>query len=169
MRPTVLLPAAMKPVRATSGGNDVRLAGLACAHIEVERATGDYEAGSGKFAVEWKRAARKILTSRRDRKTGSAGTIPGIHEPQSPYQPSTPDVVVTCDPRGMIAKPLSTNLRVMQLIQIGETKQKTVLELVQEMAARQLAEIEQLKTAAAQPLQKPAFRAASGWAATLPG
>jgi len=35
----------------------------------------------------------------------------------------------------------------MQLIQIGETKQKTVLELVQEMAARQLAEIEQLKTA----------------------
>ena len=35
----------------------------------------------------------------------------------------------------------------MQLIQIGETKQKTVLELVQEMAARQLAEIEQLKSA----------------------
>ncbi len=100
VRPTVLLPAAMKPVRATSGGNDVRLAGLACAHIEVERATGDYEAGSGKFAVEWKRAARKILTSRRDRKTGSAGTIPGIHEPQSPYQPSTPDVVVTMRPPG---------------------------------------------------------------------
>jgi hypothetical protein len=36
----------------------------------------------------------------------------------------------------------------MQLIQIGETRQKTVLELVQEMAARQLTEIEQLKTAA---------------------
>jgi hypothetical protein len=36
----------------------------------------------------------------------------------------------------------------MQLIQIGETHQKTVLELVQEMAARQLAEIEQLKQAA---------------------
>jgi hypothetical protein len=36
----------------------------------------------------------------------------------------------------------------MQLIQIGETKQKTVLELVQEMAARQLTEIEQLKLAA---------------------
>ena len=34
----------------------------------------------------------------------------------------------------------------MQLIQIGEVRQKTVLELVQEMAARQLAEIEQLKT-----------------------
>jgi hypothetical protein len=33
----------------------------------------------------------------------------------------------------------------MQLIQIGEVKQKTVLELVQEMAARQFAEIEQLK------------------------
>ncbi len=36
----------------------------------------------------------------------------------------------------------------MQLIQIGEVRQKTVLELVQEMAARQLAEIEQLKTVA---------------------
>jgi hypothetical protein len=48
----------------------------------------------------------------------------------------------------MIANPASTNLRVMQLIQIGETKQKTVLDMVQEMAARQLAEIEQLKTAA---------------------
>lgn len=33
----------------------------------------------------------------------------------------------------------------MQLIQIGEVKQKTVLDLVQEMAARQFAEIEQLK------------------------
>jgi hypothetical protein len=48
----------------------------------------------------------------------------------------------------MIANPASTTLRVMQLIQIGETKQKTVLELVQEMAARQLTEIEQLKIAA---------------------
>jgi hypothetical protein len=35
----------------------------------------------------------------------------------------------------------------MQLIQIGEMKQKTVLDLVQEMAARQFAEIEQLKRA----------------------
>ncbi len=33
----------------------------------------------------------------------------------------------------------------MQLIQIGEVRQKTVLDLVQEMAARQFAEIEQLK------------------------
>jgi hypothetical protein len=48
----------------------------------------------------------------------------------------------------MIINPASTTLRVMQLIQIGETKQKTVLELVQEMAARQLTEIEQLKIAA---------------------
>lgn len=36
----------------------------------------------------------------------------------------------------------------MQLIQIGEVRQKTVLDLVQEMAARQLAEIEKLKTVA---------------------
>jgi hypothetical protein len=45
----------------------------------------------------------------------------------------------------------------MQLIQIGEVKQKTVLELVQEMAARQFAEIEQLKRAslaAARPIQR---------------
>ncbi len=36
----------------------------------------------------------------------------------------------------------------MQLIQIGEVRQKTILDLVMEMAGRQLAEIEQLKTAA---------------------
>jgi hypothetical protein len=36
----------------------------------------------------------------------------------------------------------------MQLIQIGEIRQKTVLELIEEMAARQFAEIEQLKRAA---------------------
>ncbi len=36
----------------------------------------------------------------------------------------------------------------MQLIQIGETKQKTVLDMIQEMATRQLSEIEQLKAAA---------------------
>jgi len=36
----------------------------------------------------------------------------------------------------------------MQLIQIGETKQKTVLDMIQEMAERQFAEIEQLKSAA---------------------
>jgi hypothetical protein len=33
----------------------------------------------------------------------------------------------------------------MQLIQIGEVREKTVLELIQEMADRQFAEIEQLK------------------------
>ena len=36
----------------------------------------------------------------------------------------------------------------MQLIQIGETRQKTILDMIQEMAARQLSEIEQLKAAA---------------------
>jgi hypothetical protein len=36
----------------------------------------------------------------------------------------------------------------MQLIQIGEIRQKTVLDMVQEMAARQAAEIEQLKMSA---------------------
>lgn len=36
----------------------------------------------------------------------------------------------------------------MQLIQIGEIKQKTVLDMIQEMAERQFAEIEQLKAAA---------------------
>jgi hypothetical protein len=36
----------------------------------------------------------------------------------------------------------------MQLVQIGEVRQKTVLDLVLEMATRQFAEIEQLKVAA---------------------
>jgi hypothetical protein len=36
----------------------------------------------------------------------------------------------------------------MQLIQIGQTKQKTIMDLIQEMAANQLSEIEQLKAAA---------------------
>jgi len=36
----------------------------------------------------------------------------------------------------------------MKLIQIGEVRQKTVLDMVREMALRQLAEIEQLKSAA---------------------
>jgi hypothetical protein len=36
----------------------------------------------------------------------------------------------------------------MQLIQIGVTKQKTIMELIQEMAANQFSEIEQLKAAA---------------------
>jgi hypothetical protein len=42
----------------------------------------------------------------------------------------------------------------MQLIQIGEVRQKTVLELVQEMAARQFAEIEQLKRASLNAARK---------------
>ncbi len=42
----------------------------------------------------------------------------------------------------------------MQLIQIGEVKQKTVMDLIQEMAARQFAEIERLKTAAQNPARK---------------
>jgi len=48
----------------------------------------------------------------------------------------------------MIEIPASANLRIMQLIQIGETKQKTILDMIQEMAQRQFAEMEQLKAAA---------------------
>lgn len=48
---------------------------------------------------------------------------------------------------GMYAPVALSRIRDMQLIQIGEVKQKTVLDLVQEMAARQFAEIEQLKRA----------------------
>jgi len=36
----------------------------------------------------------------------------------------------------------------MQLIQIGEVRQKTVLEMIHEIAERQFAEIEKLKAAA---------------------
>ena len=36
----------------------------------------------------------------------------------------------------------------MQLIQIGEIRQKTILDLIQEMAANQFPEIERLKAAA---------------------
>ncbi len=39
-------------------------------------------------------------------------------------------------------------LPTMQLIQIGEVRQKTVLDMIREMADRQAAEIEQLKSAA---------------------
>jgi hypothetical protein len=45
----------------------------------------------------------------------------------------------------MIALDGLIRIPAMQLIQIGEVKQKTVLDLVQEMAERQFAEIEQLK------------------------
>jgi len=48
----------------------------------------------------------------------------------------------------MFAISASANLPIMQLIQIGETKQKTVLDMIQEMAERQFAEIEQLKATA---------------------
>jgi hypothetical protein len=46
----------------------------------------------------------------------------------------------------------------MQLVQIGEVRQKTVLDLVMEMAARQFAEIEQLKTAAHSRASRPRLR-----------
>jgi hypothetical protein len=36
----------------------------------------------------------------------------------------------------------------MQLVQIGVTKQKTIMDLIQEMAANQFSEMEQLKAAA---------------------
>jgi hypothetical protein len=36
----------------------------------------------------------------------------------------------------------------MQLVQIGEIKQKTIMDLIQEMAANQFSEIERLKAAA---------------------
>ncbi len=36
----------------------------------------------------------------------------------------------------------------MQLIQIGEIKQKTIMDLIEEMAANQFSEIERLKVAA---------------------
>ena len=48
---------------------------------------------------------------------------------------------------GMYTPFAPPRIRDMQLIQIGEVKQKTVLDLVQEMAERQFAEIEQLKRA----------------------
>jgi hypothetical protein len=48
----------------------------------------------------------------------------------------------------------------MQLIQIGEIKQKTVLDMIQEMAERQFAEIEQLKAAAqSRTRRRPSRRA----------
>ncbi len=42
----------------------------------------------------------------------------------------------------------SSTLWCMQLIQIGEIKQKTIMDLIQEMAANQFSEIERLKAAA---------------------
>ena len=48
----------------------------------------------------------------------------------------------------MIHISTSSTVGCMQLIQIGEIKQKTIMDLIQEMAANQLSEIEQLKAAA---------------------
>jgi len=59
----------------------------------------------------------------------------------------TSEVVGLYNAQGMFAVDRLIRLPGMQLIQIGEVKQKTVLDLVQEMAARQFAEIEQLKRA----------------------
>lgn len=42
----------------------------------------------------------------------------------------------------------------MQLIQIGEVRQKTVLEMIHEIADRQFAEIERLKSAAQKRVNK---------------
>src|SRR5271165_2335578 len=50
----------------------------------------------------------------------------------------------------------------MQLVQIGEVRQKTILDLVMEMAARQLAEIEQLKTVAQSRSRSTRSRRAGG-------
>ena len=60
---------------------------------------------------------------------------------------ATPEVVEPCYWQGMFRLGALISIPHMQLIQIGEIKQKTVLDLVQEMAARQFAEIEQLKRA----------------------
>ena len=50
----------------------------------------------------------------------------------------------------------------MQLIQIGEVRQKTVLDMIQEMAARQAAEIEQLKAnALSRVTNRPSLRVRS--------
>src|SRR5271166_785781 len=62
----------------------------------------------------------------------------------SPY----PDVVGMCDLLGILRLFAAEYSVGMQLIQIGAPRQKTVLDLVMEMAERQFAEIEQLKTTA---------------------
>jgi len=48
----------------------------------------------------------------------------------------------------------------MQLIQIGEVRQKTVLDLVMEMAANQFTEIERLKATAQRRTRKTRIRRA---------
>jgi hypothetical protein len=49
----------------------------------------------------------------------------------------------------------------MQLIQIGATQQKTIMDLIQEMAANQLSEIERLKAAARSKAENRRRRRAS--------
>ncbi len=58
------------------------------------------------------------------------------------------DVVVGCNKWGMFCDWAEDTLSRMQLIQIGENRQKTVLDMVVEMADRQFAEMQKLKTAA---------------------
>jgi len=48
----------------------------------------------------------------------------------------------------MFEFPNGHNMLPMQLIQIGEVRQKTVLDMIQEISTRQAAEIEQLKLSA---------------------
>ena len=60
----------------------------------------------------------------------------------------TPKLYAAYDQKGLSRVWPGITLSGMQLIQIGEVRQKTILDLVMEMAARQFAEIEQLKTAA---------------------
>ena len=62
---------------------------------------------------------------------------------------SSPEVVGGCEPAGDVRRSrFALTIQPMQLIQIGEVRQKTVLDMIQEMAARQAAEIEQLKLTA---------------------
>ena len=62
---------------------------------------------------------------------------------------------------GMWELSATANLLSMQLIPIGEVRQKTVLDLVQEMAARQFAEIEQLKRKSQTAMQQRSTRSRS--------
>jgi len=57
---------------------------------------------------------------------------------------------------------LWTTLRSMQLIQIGEVRQKTVLDMIHEIAERQFAEIEKLKAAAQDRAEHRPCRVARG-------
>lgn len=58
---------------------------------------------------------------------------------------TSPEVVEPLRPSGDVPFCGAGYSLSMQLVQIGEVREKTVLDLVQEMAARQFAEIEHLK------------------------